>query len=164
MSGPQKARIGTILKKHHWLTAEQVTQILATQEHSHRPFGQLAQRMFGVTADAIEAAWVEQYLQYGTKVDLASQQIDPRVLNRLTRRQAWQLQLLPLRHEDNQLVVATCPERLARSVKFAWRRLNEPVFVVVADRLQLEEHLQLHYPWPAMEHLSCVGPAAVGSG
>lgn len=162
MPGLRKVRFGDILTTHRQLTAEQVAEILAAQETNHRPFGQLAQQMFGVTAQAIEAAWVQQYLSYGTRVDLAQQQVDPQVLGVLTRRQAWQLQLLPLRREEGQLLVATCSSRLARAVKFAWRRLGEPVFVLVAPKPQLEDHLHEYYPWPAMQQQVSVGLTAVG--
>lgn len=150
MPGQRKARIGDILTRNNQLTSQQVSQILAVQEKDGRPFGQLAEEMFSLSTQAIEAAWVDQYLTSDTRVDLHAQQIDPGVLGVLTRRQAWQLQLLPLRREDGQLLVATSESRLVRSVNYVWRRLGEPVRLLVAPASELEACLQEHYPWPAM--------------
>jgi len=150
MSGQLHERLGTILLKHGQLTATQVSLVLAQQTQSPRPFGELAQRMFGLDRGAVEAAWVEQYLQYGTEVDLRTQPIDPEVKGVVTRRQAWQFLLLPLRREEGQLILATTAGRLPRAVTFAWRRLREPVRIVVVPQPQLEDYLQTHYPWQAM--------------
>ena len=143
-------RLGTILLKHGQLTAAEVSLILAQQTQSGRPFGELAQQMFGLDRGAVEAAWVEQYLQYGTEIDLRTQSIDPDVLGVVTRRQAWQFHLLPMRREEEQLILATTADRLPRAVTFAWRRLGEPVHIVVVPQPQLEDYLQTHYPWQAM--------------
>lgn len=159
MPGPQTARIGEFLRKQGQLTNQQITAILTAQAKSGRPFGDLAQQMYAVSARAVEAAWVEQYLSYGTCVDLDGQQVDPTVLGLLTRRQAWQLQLLPLRREDGRLLVATSHERLTRTVNYAWRRLGQPVVVLVASASQLQQHLQHRYPWPAMRDAQAVGTA-----
>jgi len=151
MPGPRKARIGDVLTQHGQLTSQQVDQILIAQKTNGRPFGDLAQQMFGLTHKAIEAAWVDQYLDCETQVDLEAQHMDPVVLGLISRRQAWQLQLLPLCRQDHMLLVATTRKRLVRSVNFVWRRLREPVLVRVADPDQLETFLGKHYPWPAMK-------------
>ena len=162
MPGPRKARIGDILKLNYQLTSQQVSQILAVQEQKDRPFGELAEAMFGLTTQAIEAAWVDQYLTYDTKVDLHAEQIDSSVLGVLSRRQAWQLQLLPLRREDGRLLVATSEQRLVRSVTYVWRRLAEPVLLLIAPTSQLEACLHQYYPWPAMQQQ--VGLRMVSAG
>ena len=162
MPGPRKARIGDILVRHSQLTSQQVSRILAVQEKDGRPFGKLAQIMFGLTTRAIEAAWVDQYLSFETQVDLETQSIDASVLQVVSRRQAWQLQLMPLRREEGCLLVATSEQRLVRSANFVWRRLGEPVLLMVAPAAQLEACLQEHYPWPAMQQ--SVGHSLVGVG
>ena len=43
--------------------AEQVRHVLQVQKLSHRPFGDLAERLYGVDPRAVEDAWVEQYLR-----------------------------------------------------------------------------------------------------
>lgn len=161
MPGLRKARIGDILKRNNRLTSQQVSQILAVQEKDDRPFGELAESMFGLATQAIEEAWVEQYRTYGTRVDLQVEQIDPSVLGVLSRRQAWQLQLLPLRREDGHLLIATSEQRLVRSVNYVWRRLGEPVLLLIASASQLEACLHEHYAWPAMQQQ--VGLRMVGA-
>ena len=150
MVGQIHERLGSILQKHGHLTAAQVSLIVAQQARLGRPFGELAQQMFGLDRGVIETAWVEQYRQYGTEIDLRTQLIDPDVMGVVTRRQAWQFLLLPLRREDDQLVLATTAGRLPRAVTFAWRRLGEPVHLLVVPQPQLEDYLQVHYPWQAM--------------
>lgn len=150
MPGRIHARIGEILRDHGQLTDEQIAFILDQQQHNHYPFGELAQRHCGVTTTAVERAWTQQYLGYGTLVDLAKEKINPAVMKAFTRRQAWQFRLLPLRCEDGRMVVVTTAHRLPRAAAFAWRRLSGPVFFLVADADQVDQFLQRFYPWPAM--------------
>ncbi len=152
-------RMGELLVQAGLLNEQQVQAILTEQKGSGRPFGDLAERMYSINPDAVEQAWIEQYLSLGTEVDLDSQRIDVEVLRVLNRRQAWQFRMLPLRHEMGELVLATCRDKFARAVNFAWRRMNDPVFFLIAQRPQLESFLMTHYPWPAMEELE---PAMAG--
>ncbi len=151
-------RMGELLVAAGLLTDQQVRDILAEQQRSGRPFGDLAERLFNVNPDAVEQAWVEQYLSLQTEVDLTTQEVDVEVLRVLNRRQAWQFRMLPLRRDDDELVMATCREKFVRAVNFAWRRMNDPVFFLIAQRPQLEEFLMEHYPWPGIEQLE---PAAM---
>jgi hypothetical protein len=157
MTRNDDARIGGILIQHGEMTEGQVTAVLEAQRRDGRPFGELAQRMFSVGRKAIERAWTTQYLQFGTRVDLQTQRIDTGVLTVLNRRQAWQMRILPLHRQrlplarrGLHLVVATTEDRLPRAATFAWRRLDEPVHLVVASAAQIEQYLQQYYPWPAM--------------
>ena len=143
------ARIGQILVDKGLLTLEQVEEILAEQKREIRPFGLLAEQMFGLGADQVEQAWIDQYISYGTEVNLEQQKIDAQVLRVLNRRQAWQFRLLPMRKEGREIVAATSREHLKRAVSFAWRRFEDPVYFMIAKRPQLEEFLMEHYPWPA---------------
>ncbi|MBI1370653.1 MAG: hypothetical protein GC162_18605 [Planctomycetes bacterium] len=142
-------QIGRILMDHGVLTEAQVEQILREQSAHARPFGLIAEDMFGISADAVEKAWIDQYISYGTEIDLDKQRVDLQVLRMLNRRQAWQFRLLPIRRESRQLVAATSREHLKRAVNFAWRRFDDPVYFLIARRPQLEEFLMEHYPWPA---------------
>lgn len=148
-----KMRIGQLLVRGGALTEQQVADILTEQERSGRPFGDLAERLFGISPDIVEQAWIDQYMAFDTCVDLNTQRIDVEVLKVLNRRQAWQFRLLPLRQENGELVAATTRDKLARAVNFAWRRLHDPVFFLIAQRPQLEDFLMEHYPWPAMEEV-----------
>ncbi|HXE52417.1 MAG TPA: hypothetical protein VN541_05345 [Tepidisphaeraceae bacterium] len=141
-------QIGELLVEQGVLTTHQVRHILQVQKLSHRPFGDLAERLYGIDPKAVEDAWVEQYLRTAGVVDLDEQEIDTDCLRLLNRRQAWQFHLLPLRREDQAISMATSAENLVRSVNFATRKLDEPVFFLIAERQQLREFLMKHYPVP----------------
>jgi hypothetical protein len=142
-------RIGELLAQRGVLTPIQIDDVLDEQRRSGRPFGDLAERMFGVDPAAVERAWLEQYITLDTVIDLTTQRIDEAAVAVLDRRQAWQFRVLPLRFDAGELVVATTPNRLRKAVNFAWRTLGDPVYFVIADHRQLEEQLMVHYPWPS---------------
>lgn len=142
-------RIGQVLIDHGVLNEQQVFEICQAQKRRHLPFGVLAERMFEVTMQSIEAAWIEQYHQFTGTVDLAGEMFDAQVLRLINRRQAWQFQILPVRVEDNgELLVAASRERLARAVTFVSAQINHPTFFRIAETHQLRAFLQRHYPMP----------------
>lgn len=140
--------IGQLLIEQGVLTEPQVRHILKVQKMSHRPFGDLAERLYGIDPRAVEDAWVEQYLRTVGIVDLDELEVDSQCLRLLNRRQAWQFHLLPLHREENSLQMATSPEDLVRSVNFSTRKIDEPVHFLIAERAQLREFLMKHYPVP----------------
>src|ERR1700684_1289862 len=99
---------------------------------SHRPFGDLAERLYGIDAKAVEDAWVEQYVRMAGVVDLNEQQIDGECLRMLNRRQAWQFHLLPLNREEADLHMATSAKDLVRAVNFSGKKLDEAVHFLIA--------------------------------
>lgn len=144
----QGIQIGEILIEQGVLTDAQVRHILQVQKVSNRPFGDLAERLFGVDPRAVEDAWVEQYIRVTGVVDLTEQGIDTDCLRVLNRRQAWQFHLLPLHRDEQSLSMATSAEDLVRSVNFATRAIKEPVHFLIAERSQLREFLMRYYPVP----------------
>ncbi|HEY1628237.1 MAG TPA: hypothetical protein VGF52_00165 [Tepidisphaeraceae bacterium] len=144
----QGIQIGQVLIEQGVLSAEQVEHVLKIQRASHRPFGDLAERLFGIEPKAIEDAWVEQYLRTVGTIDLNDQNIDVAALRMLNRRQAWQFHVLPLTKQDGEISVATSKENLVRAVNFASRKLDDPVYFLIAERQQLREFLMKHYPVP----------------
>ena len=145
-------QIGQLLVEQGVLTERQVKHVLQVQKMSHRPFGDLAERLYGINPKAVEDAWVEQYLHVAGVVDLEDVDTDADVLPVLSSRQAWQFHLLPLSRQDEGLQVATDAEHLVKSVNFAARKLDEPVHFLIAERTQLREFLMKHYPVP--EHIA----------
>jgi hypothetical protein len=142
-------QIGQLLVEQGVLTERQVEHILKVQKMSHRPFGDLAERLYGTSARAIEDAWVEQYLRIAGTVDLDAQRVDTECLRLLNRRQAWQFHMLPMHRDGHANVnVATDAGNLVRAVNFASKKLDEPVYFQVAERKQLREFLMKHYPVP----------------
>ena len=140
-------QIGQLLVEQGVLTDRQVRHILQVQKMSHRPFGDLAERLYGVCPRAVEDAWVEQYLRLAGTVDLDALRIDEQCLRLLNRRQAWQFHLLPLGRRP-ELEMATTADSLVRSVNFAARTVDEPVHFLIAERQQLRAFLMKHYPVP----------------
>lgn len=141
-------QIGRLLVEQGVLTDRQVEHILKVQRVSHRPFGDLAERLYGISPEAIEDAWVEQYVRMSGELDLREQEIDADCLRHINRRQAWQFHILPLGRDEQALNVATDAASLIRAVNFSARRLDEPVCFVIAQRSQLRDFLMRHYPVP----------------
>ena len=144
--------IGELLVEQGVLTSTQVDHILKVQKESRRPFGDLAERLFGIDPRAVEDAWVEQYVRTVGVIDLDEQQMDESCLRLLNRRQAWQFHSLPMNRESENLNIATSADDLVRAVNFASRKIDEPIYFQLAQRQQLREFLMRHYPVP--EHIA----------
>lgn len=141
-------RIGELLVEQGILTPKQVDHIILVQKSTQRPFGDLAEKLFGIDPKAVEDAWVQQYIRLAGVVDLEDQRIDADCLRLLNRRQAWQFQALPLHRQELDLQIATTADNLVRAVNFATRSLDEPVYFLIAQRDQLRDFLMKHYPVP----------------
>lgn len=140
--------IGQLLVQQGVLNAQQVEHILKIQKVSHRPFGDLAQRLFGIEPKAIEDAWVEQYTRTVGVADLSQIKPDIECLRLINRRQAWQFHMMPTDRDRLGLNVATDAEHLVKAVNFSARRIDEPVAFLIAQRDQLRDFLMKHYPVP----------------
>jgi hypothetical protein len=143
-------RLGQLLIESGLLSTAQVERILREQHDSHEPFGVLAERLFDVHPEQVERAWATQYATLSPGLDLANEFIDPRALACVTRRQAWQFRLLPLRFDDSELMMATTQQHLRRALRFATGVMGIPVFLVLASTSALGEALCRHYPLPGM--------------
>jgi hypothetical protein len=140
--------IGQLLVEQGVLTSEQVAHILKVQKASHRPFGDLAERLYGIDPQAVEDAWVEQYVRTAGVVDLDDVTFDADCLRLLNRRQAWQFHLLPAHRAGEHLQCATDADHLIKAVNFSSRRIDEAVYFLIADRAQLRDFLMRHFPVP----------------
>ena len=150
-------QIGQLLVQQGVLTERQVQHILQVQKVSHRPFGDLAERLFGVSPEAIEDAWVQQYVRTAGVVDLDEHDIDINCLRLINRRQAWQFHVLPVAKNEQGMQAATDATSLIRAVNFSTRRLDDAVCFLIAEREQLREFLMKHYPIP--EHMAAFADA-----
>jgi hypothetical protein len=145
---PVGIQIGQLLIEQGVLTSRQVEHILHVQKMSHRPFGDLAERLFGISPQAVEDAWVQQYIRMTGTIDLDDQKLDEQCLRLLNRRQAWQFHMLPMFRNDDNLNIATSAESLVRAVNFSAKKLDEPIYFQIAERQQLKEFLMKHFPVP----------------
>jgi hypothetical protein len=141
-------QIGQLLVEQGVLTDKQVEHILRVQRESHRPFGDLAERLYGISPRAVEDAWVEQYVRTVGVVDLEEVAFDADCLRLLNRRQAWQFHVLPTNREPDVLNLATSATDLVRAVNFSAQKIDEPLYFLIAEREQLREFLMKHYPVP----------------
>jgi hypothetical protein len=149
-TGTQKGiPIGELLVQQGVLTERQVAHILTVQKSSNRPFGDLAERLYGIAPKLIEDAWVVQYVHTAGTCDLEELDFDEQCLRMLNRRQAWQFHLLPINHDESMnLQMATDADHLVRAVNFSSRRIDESIHMLVAERGQLRDFLMKHYPVP----------------
>ena len=145
-------QIGQLLIQQGVLTEKQAQHILNIQKASYRPFGDLAERLYGISAEAVEDAWVTQYIQEAGVTDLEPLEFDSQCLRSLNRRQAWQFHMLPAHQTGKVLNIATDAEHLVRAINFSSNRLKAPTCFLVAERTQLREFLMRHYPVP--EHMA----------
>lgn len=143
-------RLGDLLVRNGVLTTDQRDFILEQQREMGRPFGELAERLFGVSAADVEQAWAEQYAALSAPVDPRRYRPNAELLGRVTKRQAWQFEVLPLKHEGDELLLCTTQENLPRAMKFAGWRLGEAVSFVLASPKALGEALEKHYPMGGM--------------
>ena len=137
-------RLGEVLVRQGVLTEGQRDAVLAEQKRSPRPFGLLAERMFGIAPSAIEQAWATQYAELVPP--LSRLEPDAGVLGVVERRQAWQFQIVPLSRDGGELICATTQQNLARALRFAGWKLAEPFHLVLADAEAMADALETHYP------------------
>jgi type IV pilus assembly protein PilB len=143
-------RLGEILVNRGLLTQAQVDEVLAQQAKTGRPFGDLAERLFGISPADVEHAWAEQLTCITEHVDPSREVVERDVCTLISSRQAWQFGLLPMRRENGELVVATTQEHLPRASRFVAWSIAAPVLFVIAERRALEKALQKHQPFPGM--------------
>jgi type IV pilus assembly protein PilB len=143
-------RLGDLLVQHGVLTREQVEDILVEQQAVGRPFGELAERLFGVPPQAVERAWAEQYAMLTGEFDLIEACFDPEAIALISARQAWQFRVLPIRFSGDELTVCTVKDHLARALRFVGWKLEHPCHFVLAEPQHFAETLMRHYPLAGM--------------
>ncbi|HJN80543.1 MAG: hypothetical protein QF781_04555 [Phycisphaerales bacterium] len=143
-----ESRLGHLLVRNGVLEARQVTRALAEQSRTGAPFGLVCERLFGTDPRDIERAWADQYASLTQTVDLARESLDPAVLALITRRQAWQFGIVPIRWDEGELMVATIPSLLVRAHRFVARTVDRPAFFVMTSRTDLLRTLGSKYPLP----------------
>lgn len=138
-------RLGDLLVRRGVITTAQRETILDTQLKCHRPFGVLAEELFGVNPTHVEQAWAEQYASYAQRIDPRLEPISDATLALIDRRQAWQFGIIPIRVLTGELLCVSCPEFLARAMRFTGWRLDLPCSFAMCDRDALLIALGVHY-------------------
>lgn len=142
-------RIGDVLVRMGVLDGQQVDVVLAEQRRTGRPFGVIAERLFDLDTSVVDRAWAEQYASMSTPVDPLKERCDLEVVKTVTRRQAWQFKVLPLRRDaGGDVMVCTSKDNLPRALRFAYGHFGPSCFFVVCDEQRLLDALEKHHPMP----------------
>jgi hypothetical protein len=155
-------RLGELMVRRNVLTQDQVDTILQVQKEQGRPFGDIAENLFGVDPIVVEDLWAEQYASQTARIDPRREPIENGALSVLTARQAWQFRLLPVRRDGEGLMICTTLENLARAVRFTYRALGQPAYFVLTEPGALGEALARYYPMPGMSPASVSGAPWIG--
>jgi hypothetical protein len=142
--------IGQLLVQQGVLSSFQSEQIASLQRTTRRPFGELAEELYGIAADSVERAWADQYAELTRWVDPRTEAIDPGVLALISRRQAWQFGVLPMGYDGAELIVCTTPELLVRALNFTSSQIGGMCFLVLSEPQALGEALTTHYAMDGM--------------
>ena len=139
-------KLGEILVNQGLLTEQQVAHVLDVQAALHRPFGDLAERLYNLDPKAVTDAWVKQFVDQTREHDVTLEQMEVDWLPLLQPRQAWQFRMVPLRREWDHLLVATDARGLLRAVNFASVALPMTPCFVLGDPASMRVLLMRHYP------------------
>lgn len=151
----QHLHLGDLLVKHNVLTSQQRDLVLEAQKTRGGPFGVIAEEMFGVSPNAVERAWAEQFASFAPTIDPRTYPVQSRAIDVLNRRQAWQFKLLPLelrtdRFGDPMMLACTTQEHLVRALRFTGWKVGHQVQFVLAQPQHLGEAMCAHYPMAGM--------------
>jgi hypothetical protein len=138
-------RLGDLLVKQGVLTTRQRDHILEVQASCGRPFGALAESLFGVAPSAVEQAWARQYALLARHVDPRLYHPPTDLLDLVSRRQAWQFGVLPLGRTPAHVTLCTTEKYLARALRFAGWRIPETCDFVLSEPDLLGQALEYHY-------------------
>lgn len=146
----QTLKLGDLLVQQGVLSVEQRDEILEAQKLRRRPFGVLAEDMFGISPSAVERAWAEQFSALAESIDPRTFDTDAGAIAAIDRRQAWQFKVLPLRADNHSMLLCTTKEHLVRAMRFAGWKLGHSCQFVLAEAKALGEAMVRHYPMAGM--------------
>jgi hypothetical protein len=141
-------RLGELLIEQGVLSGEQVDHIVRVQRNVGRPFGDLAERLYGIDPKAVEHAWAKQYNTLAGVDDPFALAVDTQCLSLVNRRQAWQFFMAPFSRDQGELRILTDAAHLPRAVNFAAATFAEPVFFQITSSEAIKSFLMQHYPVP----------------
>jgi hypothetical protein len=139
-------RLGEILVQDGLLTEAQRLEVMEAQKTGARPFGLLAEELFGLSAKSIEQAWAKQFSDIADWIDPLDAQVAANALATIERRQAWQFRCLPLWFDRRELLLATDTASLPRAMRFVGWRVPDPCRFLLATPEALTNALQAYYP------------------
>jgi len=143
-------RLGELLVVQGAITGTQRDEILKMQETSQRPFGVIAEEYCGVSPEIIEQAWATQYATIAKRINPVAAEIEDQIRDLISKRQAWQFGLIPIRQEGDEIEFVTSMECLIRALRFVGWRIQSPCSFGICDLKMLKMGLDEHYP---IEHM-----------
>jgi hypothetical protein len=144
-------RLGELLVEQGAITTAQRDEIIQIQRTSPRPFGVIAEEHFGVAPGDIEQAWASQYAMIARRIDPLVVEIDPELSELVSKRQAWQFGLIPVRQVEDETEFVTASECLARALRFVGWRMNGLCTFGICDLDTLKSGLSMHYPFESLD-------------
>jgi len=144
-------RLGDLLVQRGAISEDQRDAILEHQRRHPRPFGLLAEQMFGVSPRVVENAWAEQFAVVADHIRLDETPSEADVLDIIDRRQAWQFGVVPLHFDGHDLVLATSRQHLARAMRFAGWRVEYACRFVICSPEDLSAALSVRYPMAGLD-------------
>jgi len=144
-------RIGERLVRLGAISRGDLKKALAQQETTGEPLGLVCEKLLGIDPRTVERAWAEQYAELVADLEPRLRAFDPECIRLVSRRQAWQFAVLPLRYEAGVLVVATVADRLAQARRFLSSVIPGAVVLLVTDPSNLARALSKHHPFPGMD-------------
>jgi hypothetical protein len=149
--------LGTLLVERGVLSAAQVEEVLERQRKTGQPFGLAAVEMFAVRMADVWRALAVQQRDALPHVDLEELPApEERALALVPARMAWAGKVLPLRLDESPagttLVCASTRRQLADAMALLHESIDQPIAFVLADDLQLKQHIMAAYPAAASAH------------
>lgn len=143
-------RLGELLVGLGVLSPDQRDTVLSQQQERPRPFGSLAEELFGIDPAAIDHALATQYASVAPRLDPRMVEPCTDILSIISRRQAWQFGLIPIKRTQGEALFVTSREALARAMRFVGWRIDEPVSFALCEHAMLVSGLEIHYPIEGM--------------
>lgn len=144
-------QIGQIMIEQNVLTQEQVDRLLADQREADKPFGELAETMYGIDEHKVHQALADQIAYRAPQIKLCQEAFEPEVLGVITAREAWDTLVLPIRVEDGELLCATTVETLPAAIELLSEKLDLPYRFALAEMRPIEEFIANMYAYEGVD-------------
>jgi type IV pilus assembly protein PilB len=141
----QQTRIGELLTQRTNLSSHDVQEILAEQNATHRPFGQIALQWGLCQPEDLWRAWFEQLGRRTPTVNINKIGVDSRVLSVVPKQLAERYHVMPLRIFEGQVLLAIDHQPDEQLIDEIELHLGHEVKFVLADAGQIDETFHHYY-------------------
>lgn len=141
----RQLRMGELLVKAGAMTNKQVHEVLQRQKETNKPFGMIAQKMFGIPAKSV---WQAYARQMAVAIEETVLILEPRNIEAMTYiplKDSYRYHMLPLRYEPQTgvLVCATSKAKFAEALQYYHSCLRHLVIeFVFVDHREIEDDIQ----------------------